>query len=297
MSAAPLIRAVSIAHIDVSDRLRPLHPGAVAAYAEEHGRGGRWAPIRVVERGDGYKLVFGLQRIGAAAELGLEMIEAEVFVSAAYPTDAAIRLDEIRENFLRHELTKLDRAVHLATWKAIYEAENQVAKHGGRRENSGRKSSDKTVDLKSVDLKPQPAPDAFVQRFSVAAAQFLDVSEISVRRAVEIAEGIGADVRARIAFAAIANNASDLALLARQTPERQQTIVGLLLCEPPAAASVAEAIAAIDGVSITALAGWERVSDRFAQLKPADQHAFFAAHHDAFVAWLAERDRPRRKAG
>jgi ParB family chromosome partitioning protein len=294
MTAAASIRAIEIARIDTSGRLRGVNDGAVAAYVEERQRGGTPPAIKVVERPDGYRLINGLQRLEAAKAFGA-MIEADVRPAAEFPTDVEVRRAEIIDNFMRHELTKLDRAIHLAEWKATYAEENDVAGHGGRRHGAGRK-------IKSQKLRAEQTDDgaaAFVARFSLAAAQFLGISERAVQLSVQIATGIAQDIRLRIALTDIAHSQSELLELARQTPERQAAIVDLLLSEPPSARSVAEAIALLDGLPVVKLQGWERLSGAFARLKPAEQQAFYAAHEDDIRAWLATRDAMaarRRKA-
>ncbi|RXF75042.1 hypothetical protein [Hansschlegelia zhihuaiae] len=295
MTAAATIRAIEIARIDDTNRLRPVNPGAVAALMEAYQGGGDWGAIRVVERGDTFKLVFGAQRVDAARRLGLTEIVAEICTVEQYPDDTAIRLDEIQENFVRYELTKLDRAVNLAAWKAIYEAEIPVAGHGGRRRGAGRKIKSQN----SASLRKGGEQPAFAERFSAAAAAFLDISERSVQLAVQIAEGVCPEARLRIAFTDAAKNQAELLLLAKEPPARQLAICDLLLSEPPAAHGVGEAIAILDGLQIVKLAGWERLSGAFARLKPAEQQAFYAAHEDEIRAWLAIRDAVaarRRKA-
>ena len=291
-------RAIEIARIAASDRLRPVHPGAVAAILDARREGQGVSPIRVVERGDGFKLVFGLQRLEAARQAGDATIEAEVFGVEAYPTDDAIRLDEIRENMVRYELTKLDRAVSLSAWKAIYDASRPVAGHGGARRGAGRKSSgNPNSSGNSLPLEKADGVAPFVERFSLAAAAFLDVSERTVRLALEIADGVGPAIRARIAQHDVAQSQNDLLLLARQDEERQAKICALLLAEPPAAGSVGEAIAVIDRIPMIKLEGWQRVSSSFARMKAPEQRAFVLAHEPTIRAVLDESALAARKAG
>lgn len=282
-------RAIEIARIDASNRLRAAHPGAVEAILQARREGQPLPPIRVVERADGFKLVFGLQRLEAARLDGATSIEAEIFALDAYPTDDAIRLDEIRENMVRYELTKLDRAVSLSAWKEIYDATNAVAGHGGARRGAGRKSSRNFLQHE----KPA-AEGAFVARFSTAAAAFLDVSERTVSLALQIASGIGPEIRSRIAFHDVAQSQNDLLLLARENAGRQAKICDLLLAEEPRARTVLDALIIIDRLPVVKLEGWQRASSSFARLKPAEQRAFVLAHETEIRAVLAERDVVRK---
>lgn len=295
MTPAANIRSIELARIDDSNRLRPVNPGVVAALVEAALAGADWGPIRVVDHGETFKLVFGAARVAAARLSGSETIVADVRSVEEYPDDASIRLDEIRENFVRSELTKLDRAVNLAAWKAIYEADVAVAKHGGKRRGAGRKIKCQTIG-KAGPAAGLPVP--FAQRFSLAAAAFLGISEGSVKLAVQISAGLDIDVRARIAFADIAQNQNELLLLAREAPARQHALLDLLLASPPAAHSIAEAIAVLDKSPIVRLQGWQRLASTFARLKPAEKRAFYAAHEDSIRAFIADRDRTAQaKAG
>ncbi len=276
-------QSLEISSIDASGRLRPINPVWVSTFAEALAEGDDLPPIEVVERGSGYRLVNGAHRLAAHVEVGLSTIDARVFAAAEYADEAAIRLREIRANMATIELTVLDRAVHIAAWKEIYETVNTVDRRGGKRRG----------------IEPATNRQDFAIRFSAAAAEALDISERSVRIAVQIASGIVPMVRNRIALAPIAKNASELLQLSHQDGARQAAIVDLLLSEPPQAGSVADAIAVIDRIPApTKFTGWERVSDRFSRLSPADQGRFFAAHADAIDVWMATRRTiaPRRRS-
>jgi ParB family chromosome partitioning protein len=222
-------------------------------------------------------LIAGGHRIDAHEIAGRTEIVAEVYSAADFADEAAIRLREIKENLLRFELTALDWAVHLATWKTIHEATYEPPRRGRK-----PKSIDPEKLAKSIS--------AFSQSFSKAASEALGVTERSVQMAVQIATGIGLDIRERIAGAPIADNGSELRQLAVQGDERQSKIVGLLLADPPGATSVAEAVAILDRIPVSLkLTGWEKVSDRFSRLPEPAQSRFFEAHADAIDRWLASR--------
>lgn len=282
------LRAITIADIDDSDRLRPLNPKWVANFAEQVTAGADIAPIEVVERSGGahaFRLMAGAHRLQGHRQAGRETIVARVFAEIAYPTEAAVRQREIDENVQRYDLTVLDRAVFLATWRDIYEAGNLTASHGGKRRGSGAE-----IKLQDPATWSDDASDAasqrFAARFSTAAAQVLGISERSIFASVRIARRIPRDVRNAIAFWPLADNQTELLQLAAETPERQAKIVRLIGSE--AAARVADAIAILDRVAPAPRLGpVEKLADRFARLKETEQHAFFAAHAEAINAWLA----------
>lgn len=224
------IQTIEIARIDASGRLRPINPNWVATLAEELAAGEVLPPIEVVERATGFRLVAGGHRLAAHAAAGRSEIGAQVLSAAEFADEAAVRMREIKENMLRFELTALDRAVHLATWKEIYETDNTVDRRGGKRRGA----------------ETQTNRQDFATRFSATAATALDISERTVRMAVQVAAGLAPTVRARIAATPIADTMSELLQLSHQDADRQEKIVGLLLAEPPVASSVAEAIAVLD---------------------------------------------------
>ena len=122
------------------------------------------------------------------------------------------------------------------------------------------------------------------------AATALGVSERSVFVALEIAKGIAAPIRARIAAHPIADRQIELIALAHEPEARQTQIVDLLLDPESGVHSVADAIAALDRRPRPSRAEpWEKLSGTFARLKPAQQRAFFEAHLDAITLWLAQR--------
>ncbi len=166
-----------------------MDPAWVRTMAERLDAGERLPPIEVVERGEGYRLIAGAHRTEAHAAAGREEIEAEVRAAEEFASDAAIRLREVTENLCRYELTALDRAVHLATWKECHEAIHGPAKPG-RKSRQSSAAIPKPVGM-GADLEPIYDPaDLFAASFSAAAAKALKISERSVRVAVQVATGI-----------------------------------------------------------------------------------------------------------
>jgi len=271
------IQTIDISRIDRSGRLRPINHAWAETMAEALRAGEELPPIEVVERGTGYRLIAGGHRTEAHLLAERSTIEAVVRTAAEFADEAAIRLREIRENMIRFELTALDRAVNLATWKEIHEAAYEPPKRGRRAKK-----------LDPEKLAQDSA--AFSMSFSKAAAEALRISKRSIQVSVQIAAGLDLEIRERIAAAPIADVTSELLQLAQQDPERQAKIVGLLLADPPTAGTVAEAIAVLDRIPAPVrFAGWEKVSDRFGKLAEADQDRFFAAHADAIDRWLMTR--------
>ncbi len=275
---------IEITKIDATNRLRPVNPTWVAAMAEQLAAGEELPAIEVVERGEGYRLIAGGHRLAAHIKIGLTEIDTDVLPAERFADEAAARLREIQENMIRYELTALDRAVHLATWKQIHETLAEPAKRG-------RKSkAEKTQNSAKMELRQNSAA-IFVGRFSAAAAEALKISERSVRAAVQVATDIPASIRERIAFLPIADTMSELLQLAALSPERQKTVADMLAAEPPHAGSVAEAVALINEAPKPAKPErWVKLSDTFSRLPKLEQTRFFEAHRDAIAAWMAGGD-------
>lgn len=278
-----LSMAILLSAIDASARLRKALPSRIEALAEDIGQHGLLTPIEVVgPLDDGtYRLIYGAHRLAAVKLLGWQEVPAVVHAPDAFAGDAQKRLREIRENLIRFELNALERAVSVAAWRDIYEAaQGKVTR--------GRKKLSQDATISGIDPKLQAAQQ-FADTFSEAAQGALGLSKDAIYRALKIAT-IPHEVRDRIADCALAGNQSELLKLAEQSADRQAQIVGMILAEPPLAATVEEAIAVIDKLPPAPKPGaWEKVSDTFSRLKPAEQHRFFDAHSDAVDLWLAKR--------
>lgn len=271
------LRTIRIADIDASNPTRTVNPAWAKTIAEEATQA-TLPPIEVVEVGDGtYRLVTGNHRLAAAKERGETEIAARIWASSAFQTEDELRLKQVQENLLRYELTELDRARDILTWKRIYEASKPVPKRGRPRQ---QEVAENGADSALI----------FAERFSSAAATALGISERSVKVAIQIATGISESTRERISSHDLAGAQSELMLLAAQSEDRQTRIVNLMLSEPPEATRVADAIAVLDKVQPPPrLAAVAKLSERFSRLKEADQHVFFAAHADAIERWVAGR--------
>jgi ParB family chromosome partitioning protein len=171
-------------------------------------------------------------------------------------------------------MTALERALGLSRWKDLYEAQHRVAGHGGKR-------------LKS---KENDQVDIFSTCFSDVAAEVLGVNEKSIRRAITIARGIPGNIQELLQHHGLADRQSELLLLAAEPPARQAAIVALILSAPSQAASVGEAIALLDQRAIARpLPAYEKMHQRFAAMKAAEQERFFDLNADAIERWMAKK--------
>ncbi len=198
MNARTTVR-LTLAVIDVGERLRATDSAHVDQLAESIGRRGLDTPIQVRQiPGGRYQLVAGAHRLAACHLAGLRDIEA--FVVEA--DEATAQLIEIEENLVRHDLTELDRAVFLARWKELYTQLTGARGRGRPSEKKGTNSSQ------------------FVLPFAEAVHERLRLEPRSVNRAIARA-GLAPELRAVLAGHPAANNGSILDLLTRLDHDSQ----------------------------------------------------------------------------
>lgn len=269
----PAVRSVvrvKIAQIDASERLREIseaHAQVIAASMLEHEKAGgrrQLQAVELVQRGDGYRLVYGAHRLRAHQINGWEEIDAEIVTL----TDAGLRLREIDENLIRHELTALDRARFLSERKRLYEALNPASKHGGDRR------SDQVANMA-------------VWSFSADIAEKTGMSDRTVRRAVALIENLSPAAITRLRDTPLASNQAALEALAKQPHERQLAALDQMFAAENPAPSVNAAFDRLDG----------KVVKPAAELKVSkliDQWGRMGAkERGEFLAFLAAADLPK----
>lgn len=267
------ISVIDVSLVDVAAGRRKLDPTWVETLADLFASQGQMTAIEVLAVDDRFRLVFGRHRLAAAKQLEWSHISAVVKSATDFAGEADIILREITENLARRELSVLDKAVDIARWREIYEANHLIAK-------PGRKA--KPVDGEELTAR-------FAVNFSVAAQKAFGLSERSIFNAVKVAS-ISPDVRDRLALHPVADIQSELLQLASEPVDRQASIAALLTSDPAQANTVVEAIATLDRVPVKRpMTAWETAADKFAKLKPTEQERFFALHEAAILLWLKGR--------
>ncbi|MGF3022618.1 ParB N-terminal domain-containing protein [Methylobacterium aquaticum] len=293
------MRTVDLALIDAGGRLRALDPAWVDFLAEEIGRDGLVEPIRVVARGERFRLVSGARRVAACLKLGHANILAIVVPQEALADDAAVRLGEIQGNLSRGEATVLERAYYVDAWREIYLSAHALPKRGRKPESAGIEIPVQRNNISGEGAEPanDDAEDPFVLSLSEAARQALGISQPTMSRYLRIARIEPAQGH-RLVGHPSADSRGELLMLAEQDAERQREIVDLLRCEPPKAATVAEAIAQLNGVVPTPRATpSEQVHQRFSRLRPQDQFAFLDLNTEVVERWQVVRSTAGRRSG
>lgn len=178
-------QTIAITAIDASERLRPLDPDTVAAYAAiseqrlEEGKSPLIQPIIVRPDGDFYKLVTGGHRLAGLVEIGVQELTIGVDVIVRDQDAQAAFEDEVFENLANAGLNALDRAIFLfKAWETFH------AKHG---ETRGRKSK---IEQLQEDKKTDNLSVFSSERFTQAAAERVGMSTRYVERAKRIAQGL-----------------------------------------------------------------------------------------------------------
>lgn len=261
---------VPLEMIDASHRLREVNEAYAEVMAASFRERGQRQPIEIVRRGDGYRLVYGAHRFRAAQIAEWSDIKAVITEA----DDAELRLREIDENLIRHELTALDRARFLAERKRIYEALNPAAKRGGDRR------SDQTANMA-------------VWSFSADIAEKAGLSERSIRRAVALAEALSPEVVAQVQHTPLASNQAALEALAKHPAKRQEAAVALMLATENPAKSVNDAFDRLDGKALkpSAEKHLSKAIDLWGRMGAKDRAALldFLANADLPKGWTVEK--------
>lgn len=278
------VRDVPLELIDVPSGRRALDPDWVDTLAAEFATTPQHTAIDLLQRDQRFELVTGGHRYAAKVKAQHATIRAVVWQERDFAHRAQIKLVEIAENFMRRELSALDRAFDVAAWRDVYETLQGAVKRGGDR----RSKSKSQVETLIGDEAMSVAAETFAATFTVAAQRALGLSRANVFRSLKIA-GLGEAARHRISLLPIADIQSELLALVAEPAARQALIIDKLV---DGAASVADAVAIIDDLPPSLqLSAWEKMSERFSRMRAADQHQFFALHEEAILQWVAERKR------
>ena len=155
-------KKVGLGGINVKpERLRALRDDTVKSLMESMTSNGLLQPIVLRPRGTaGYWLVAGQHRFEAARRLKWQSITATIIEGM----DANhIELAEIDENLIRAELSPIERALHIARRKELYEAEHPETRKGG-----DRKSKSQVATLKAPAFVASTAKTTGKHRATVA---------------------------------------------------------------------------------------------------------------------------------
>lgn len=211
-------KRILISDIVIPERLRVVeeeHAIAIAQSIVEHGL---INPITVRStpnaKGGKYTLVAGAHRIRA------EQIneEPEIDAMIVEGDKAEAQLIEITENLFRNELSVLDRAVFVQTYRDVWEGKYGKVEAGrpGNRANLAQLLSD----------------EAEAGSFSKHVADRMGISRRAVEYLNKIARNVHPDVRAAVRGTPVADNQSALLKIAKMEPQKQRQAAIAFRAEP-----------------------------------------------------------------
>lgn len=217
---------VALAELQIKDRLREVNADHVAVIASTIEAVGLQHPIIVTREGVGFRLVAGAHRVEAFKLLGHDHIPAQVVAVQAGDLDAFLEM-EIVENVARHDLTALDRAIHLGNLEDIAKRRGLKGGRGG--------------DRKSLNVRDNDQVKSF--HFDDDQAARMQVSRRTIQSYLAIYRGLTAASQQRLKGSAFADNFVELRTLASLPEADQPAIVELLCAETPQVFSVKAAMA------------------------------------------------------
>ncbi|MCD1634459.1 ParB N-terminal domain-containing protein [Martelella mediterranea] len=200
-------KTIPIAKIHVPERLRAVeedHALAISASIVEHGL---LNPVTVratpAAKGGAYTLVAGAHRL-RAMEL-LDEMEIDAVVVDADQQESVLL--EITENLFRNELSVIDRAVFVQTYRDVWESKYGKVEPG-RPENR-------------VNIT-QLMEDEARGGFSKHVARRMGVSPETVKLLTRISQRLHSDLRAAVRGTPVADNQAALLKLAKMEPQEQR---------------------------------------------------------------------------
>jgi len=211
-------KRILILDIVIPERLRAVeeeHAIAIAQSIVEHGL---INPITVRStpnaKGGKYTLVAGAHRIRA------EQIneEAEIDAMIVEGDKAEAQLIEITENLFRNDLSVMDRAIFVQTYREVWEKEHGRIERGrpGNRANIAQLLQD----------------EAAIGGFSSHVADRMGLSVTAVKYLNKIARDVHPDFRAAVRGTPIADNQSALLKIAKMEPQKQRQAAVAFRAEP-----------------------------------------------------------------
>ncbi len=196
-----MIVKIPVCEITIGERFRKnIDPAKVEQLAESIREIGLQQPVRITTD---KRLVFGMHRLEAVKLNGDTEIECSVDDEKE---PLKIELAEIDENLMRNELHYLDRGLHLARRKEIYEQ----LYPGSTPENSG----DMEASGEIISYQPKP--------FTEDAASRLNVSQRTVQGEIQIAKNLIPQMQQIVVEKDVGK--VDALKLARMPPEEQKKI-------------------------------------------------------------------------
>lgn len=214
-------KTISTDEIYIPERLRAVeeeHALAIAQSIVEHGL---IHPITVRHTPNAklgsYTLVAGAHRLRAYAIN--DEPEIEVIVIEADQGEA--QLVEIVENLFRNDLSVIDRAVFVLSYRDVWEQKNGKITRGGDRRS---KDQDDPLIGNRCNLLQLIGEEAAASTFAAHVADRMGISVPTYKRLNTIAKNLRPEVRSAFRGTPIADNQSELLKIAKMEPSRQRQL-------------------------------------------------------------------------
>lgn len=224
------LKLIPIDQIVVPDRLRAVEEESALAIAKSIVEHGLINPITVrstpAAKGGNWTLVAGAHRLRAFELNG----EPEIDAMIVDGDKAEAQLIEITENLFRNDLSVMDRAISVQSYRDIWEEKYGKITRGG-----DQKSKDQVDPLKGenrINLIQMFEEEVAAGSFSEHIADRMGVSVPAVKRLQQIAQNLHPTLRAQLRGTPAADNQSMLLKLAKEGPKQQQKIAAALKKEP-----------------------------------------------------------------
>lgn len=208
--------SVPVNSITITDRKRELSDARVTVIAESIKEIGLLQPIIITKD---YTLVAGLHRLNAHIKLGIENIDAHIKDYSSIDAELA----EIDENLVRFELSGMERSMHYARRKEIYEHKYPQKLDNKRREELRKKWEEEgrpSDRLDIPDFGSESAQRDDVKAFVDDTAEKTGRSATQVREEAQLGkmllERLDPEVRALLAPTKAANNKEGLQKLLQE---------------------------------------------------------------------------------
>ncbi|WP_375615417.1 MULTISPECIES: ParB/RepB/Spo0J family partition protein [unclassified Bartonella] len=210
--------------IVVPERIRPVDDEHAKALAQSMAREGLMNPITVrhtpnAKEGN-YTLIAGAHRLRAAELLGYSDIDA-VVVQADKENAALL---EVAENLFRNELSVIDRALFVQTYRELWEKKYGEIQRGG--DHGNQYTKDKVAKVQVAPLPNDSDLNGKVQglHFAKHVADRIGFSQDVVKRLNCIAQHLQPELRSVLRGTALADNQAQLLKLAKMEPVAQRRV-------------------------------------------------------------------------
>ncbi|WP_273724637.1 ParB/RepB/Spo0J family partition protein [Bartonella sp. AU18XJBT] len=210
--------------IVVPERIRPVDDEHAKALAQSMAREGLMNPITVrhtpnAKEGN-YTLIAGAHRLRAAELLGYSKINA-VVVQADKDNAALL---EVAENLFRNELSVIDRALFVQTYRELWEKKYGEIQRGGDHGNQYTKDKVAKVQVAPLPNDGDLNGKGTVLSFAEHVADRIGFSQDVVKRLNCIAQHLQPELRSVLRGTALADNQAQLLNLAEMEPVSQRRV-------------------------------------------------------------------------